>query len=644
LNAQISEKEQAIKLTFFNSSGNKWIEVLDTNYRPYFFISHPITKKDGAFIGKLKVRKKVENKTELFTGQNVKLTRIELNEFSNSLQVSKNFNKSWENEVPVVSSYIYDKTLTFGAQYNVQRKKITPILNVPEKNLKIFEEKFSVIKKNDPEKYELLKKTFILCSQPIPEISLKRFGIKKKIDPEQYHLMFILARIANIPVPKTFQYRKVSTWIKSILYNHLRRKNILIPTANELRKGETKQSVQGALTLTPKPGVHFNTVVLDFDSMYPSLIDSYNLSFETIDCSHMEDKKNKVPEIEHHVCTKRRGVYSLLIGSLKDLRVHWFKSRSKDKTLAPEERRLAEATSKLLKMILVSSYGVTVRIHGLSRPSLAETITAYGRHSLRTAYKIAEDHGLHPIYGDTDSLFLEDPNEDQIELLIKTVKAKLKLDLSVEERYSLCVLPRAAKAYFGIRRDGTVDIKGLTAIKSNSPDFVNKVFKNCVQKLTNVKNQSELIKAKEKIKRIVWNAIRDLKAGKVPIKDLEYNVVIHENPEEKLKTKVLHQPYQCAKQLLNSGKTVKKGDIMRFVKVKPFKFQGKTFTVKPTDQVKNLREVNVKDYLRNLTTALNQTFKPMNIKFTDEIKVKRKLSDFLRKTSLSNQSINDLKF
>jgi len=208
--------------------------------------------------------------------------------------------------------------------------------------------------------------------------------------------MFMLARLANLPVPKTYHNRQVSTWIKSILHNYLRKKNILIPTSKELRKGETKHSVKGALTLTPESGVHFNTVVVDFDSLYPSLIDSYNLSYETIDCPHNECQNNKVPELEHHVCTKRRGVYSILIGSLKDLRIHWFKLRSKDKNLTAEERRLAEATSELLKLILVSSYGVTVRIHGLSRPSLAESITAYGRYSLRTAYKIAEEEGLHP--------------------------------------------------------------------------------------------------------------------------------------------------------------------------------------------------------------------------------------------------------
>jgi DNA polymerase I len=369
-------------------------------------------------------------------------------------------------------------------------------------------------------------------------------------------------------------------------------------------------------------------VVVDFDSMYPSLIDSYNLSHETIDCADDECKSNKVPEIGHYVCTKRRGVYSILVGSLKDLRIYWFKPRSKDKVLSVEKRRLARATSKLLKLILVSSYGVVIRIHGISRSSLGESITAYGRYSLKSAYKIAKKKGLHPIYGDTDSLFLEDPTEKEIEWLIKTVKNRLKLDLSVEVRYNMCVLPKAAKAYFGIKKDGTVDIKGLTAIKSNSPDFIQNVFNDCIQKLTHVRNMSDFLIAKNKIKVVVKNAITNLKLGKVPIKDLEYRVVIHEDPKEKMKNKAVHQPYQCAIQLLDSRKNVKRKDEMHFVKIKPFNYNGKKFTVKPTELLKNLNEINVEDYMRNLKTALNQTFKPMDITFSKQMTSERTLFDF----------------
>ena len=120
----------------------------------------------------------------------------------------------------------------------------------------------------------------------------------------------------------------------------------------------------------------------------------------------------------------------------------------------------------------------------------------------------------------------------------------------------------------------------------------------------------------------------DLLLGNIPIKDLEYVVVIHDDPNEKLKGKTLHQPYQCAIQLLDSGKKVKRRDIMHFVKVKPFNHQGRRFTVKPTEHVNKFSEINILDYIRNLRTALNQTFKPMSISFSDQKKSERTLFDF----------------
>jgi DNA polymerase elongation subunit (family B) len=628
LDASVSEKEQSIKLVFYSPFKNKWKEIVDTDYRPYFFIPYPISEDDYKVIQELGLDIEVVEKTGLFTRKPVKLTKVTLSDLSDHLHISRKFSKSWEKEVTIVSSYMFDHNLVFGAKYKIEGKEIVPLLGVSKEDLKNFRKAFSEIRRTDPEKYKLSKRLFILCSQPVPEVSLKRFGIEP-VDSEKIHEMFMLTRLTNIPIPLTYKARHVSVWIKSILHNYLRKNNILIPTAKELRKGEETHSVKGALTLPPESGVYFNTVVVDFDSMYPSLIDSYNLSHETIDCADDECQNNKVPELDHCVCTKRRGVYSILIGSIKDLRIHWFKPRSKDKSLSDEKQSLAKTTSQLLKLILVSSYGVVIDIHGLARSNLGESITAFGRYSLRTAKKIAEKKGLHPIYGDTDSLFLDDPTEEEIKWLIRTVNKRLKLDLAVEVRYTLCVLPEAAKAYFGIKKDGTYDLKGLTAIKSNSPEFIFNVFDECIQELTTVTNRSEFNKAKRKIKAIVQDAIDDLVLGKIPIEDLEYSVKIHDDPKEKLKGASLHQPYQCAVQLLDSGKDVKKWDEMRFVKVKPFNYHGKRLTVKPTDHIKRLSEINVLDYIRNLRTALNQTFEPMGISINAAEKAKGTLFDFL---------------
>lgn len=620
-----------VKLMLFNPSTGAWKEVLDKEYKPHFFIPYPMSHDDRETVEALGAKTNVEEKSELFNfnDQMIKVTRVELEASSNFDQASKRFEKSWEGDIPCVLSYVYDHGLTFGAQHLIQGEQIKAVFQVHQEAKQRFEERFSVVRTTDPEKYILLKRLFSFCSQPVPQIAPERLGIKGQVDSERYYLAFMLSRIANLPVPQAYASQHVSDWIKSIFYNYLRRKNILIPTSRELKRREIKRDIKGALTFQPESGIYFNTLVTDFESLYPSLIDAYNLSHETIDCPHEECKKNKVPELEHYVCTKRRGVYSVLIGSIKDLRIHWFKPLTRDINISIEGRRSAQATSQLLKLLLVSSYGVTIRIRGLSRLSLAESITAYGRHSLQTTWNLAKEGGLHPIYGDTDSLFLDDPREGQVEWLIRTVKERLHLDLAVDERYAVCVLPRVMKAYFGIRKDGTPDIKGVTAIKSNSPLFIQNVFRNCLKEMADVKDIEDFEKAKERIQGTVRDAVKDLEAGRVPLKDLEYPIELHEDPLMEKEEMALHQPYQCAIQLIDSGLRVQRGDIIHFIKVKPFFYRGKKFSVKPTESVESIHEVNVEDYARNLRTALNQTFESINLEFWEDSDKKVTLSDFL---------------
>jgi hypothetical protein len=71
------------------------------------------------------------------------------------------------------------------------------------------------------------------------------------------------------------------------------------------------------------------------------------------------------------------------------------------------------------------------------------------------------------------------------------------------------------------------------------------------------------------------------------------------------------------------------GVTLQFVKVEPFYYKGKTFTVKPLEFVKSVKEINVEDDIRNMTTALEQTYSPMDIEL--EQKRETKISDWFKK-------------
>ncbi len=623
-------KNGILILRLYDDETDEIVEIEEAGYKPYFYLPYPLTETDEANTKSLHGKVKIVKKCELFTGKIVEVARVAVHLPDTVRRARKTFEKIWEAEIEFAHSYVYDHDLVFGAPLRKTGSRFLVETDIPKELIDRFESAFAEIRDISPVKYSQIRRWFGLLTQPVPEIGPESLDVKE-VDPEHLRRAFMLARLANIPVKEAYQSRRVSDWLRSIIHTYLRKNNILIPTSRELRRGQETHRVPGALTLEPKVGVYFNTVVCDFESLYPSCIDSYNLSYETVDCLHEECRGNSVIECEGHwICTRRRGFYSILVGALKDLRVGWYKPLSKDTTIGEDERGNAEVLTKLLKLISVSSYGVTVRIHGLACPPLAECITSCGRWALQTTWNMAKIEGLSPTYGDTDSIFLDNPQLKQVEWLVETVKEKLKLDLAVEKQYSLCVLPTAKKAYFGILRSGEPDIKGLTAIKSNSPNFIRRVFKKCVRELSDVKNLEEYELAKKRIVDVVKQAVRELREGRVQLEDLVYSVKLYTDPKERLETgaKVTPQPYQCAIQLMDMGKEIGRGETVRFIKVKPFNYKGKTFTVKPARNFMSKREINVEDYIRNMATALNQTFAPMGIDL--EPSMNTKLSDWFK--------------
>jgi DNA polymerase I len=582
-----------VSLRFVRASDLETIQWTD-NFQPYYLV-------EGEHSGE------TVRKVNLFTQETVSLQKV------NYVKKPPKDIHVWEAEIDPALSYIYDNGLRFGLLHTLKDDHWLPQASLEAEQSSRFDRLFDDLREKNPLKYGLVKEAYTHTTQPVPRISGTTLGITDDGGTEEdYYNAFLLSRLANLPIPKTYRNHTVSDWIRSMLYTHYRAHNILIPTSEELKLGDKRKFVTGALTIAPESGEYFNMIVLDYESLYPGCIDVFNLSYETVRCSHPECQKNNVPGLDYCVCTRRRGIYSALTGALRDLRLRVFKPLLK--STLPESEKTLSAGSRTLKLFLVSCFGVTVRIHGLASPLLAEAITAYGRHVLQSTWDMAKERELKPKYGDTDSVFLDNPPRDDVERFVESVRNRFGLQLAYDRAYAVCVLSSAKKAYFGILPNGEPEIKGLAIAKSNSPRFFQETFQKCLAKLSEGRQSAnDFQRAKKHVPGVVKDAIRTLQEGRVPLSDLEYRVELRDDPREKSKAKTLPQAYQAATLLLKEGKEVPQGEVVGFVKVQRFRFQGRQFTVKPTTQA-NTREISVSDYIRNLSSSLAQTFEPMGIK------------------------------
>ena len=582
-----------VSLHFVRASDLETIRWTD-NFQPYYLI-------EGEHSGE------IVRKVNLFTQETVSLQKV------NYAKKPPKDIHGWEAEIDPALSYVYDNGLRFGLLHMLKDDHWLPEASLEAEQSSRFDRLFDDLREKNPLKYGLVREAYTHTTQPVPRISGTTLGITDSGGTEEdYYNAFLLSRLANLPIPRTYRNHAVSDWIRSMLYTYYRAHNILIPTSEELKLGDKRKFVTGALTIAPESGEYFNMVVLDYESLYPGCIDVFNLSYETVRCSHPECQKNNVPGLDYCICTRRRGIYSALIGALRDLRLRVFKPLLKSEL--PESGKTLSAGSRTLKLFLVSCFGVTVRIHGLASPLLAEAITAYGRHVLQSTWDMAKERELKPRYGDTDSVFLDNPPRDGVERFVESVRNRFGLQLAYDRAYAVCVLSSAKKAYFGILPNGEPEIKGLAIAKSNSPRFFQETFQKCLAKLSEGRQSADdFQRAKQHVPDVVKDAIRALREGRVPLSDLEYRVELRDDPREKSKAKTLPQAYQAATLLLKEGKEVPQGAVVGFVKVQRFRFQGRQFTVKPTTQA-NTREISVRDYIRNLSSSLAQTFEPMGIK------------------------------
>ncbi len=439
-------------------------------------------------------------------------------------------------------------------------------------------------------------------------------------------LLVVIARVGKMPLDDLSRLG-VSNWIRSMFYYEHRRQNALIPRSEELeRKGGAKSEAiikgkkyKGGLVIDPVTGIHFNVSVLDFASLYPSIIKVYNISYETVNCVHPECRKNVIPEVGSWYCTRRRGIESLVVGSLRDLRVDYYKQLTKSKTLSLEDKELYKVVSQGLKVLLNASYGVLgFESFPLYCLPAAEAVATLGRYSITKTIEKCRELGIGVVYSDTDSIFLEAPSQSQISEVIAWTQRELAIDLDVDKVYRYVAMSERKKNYFGVLADGTVDLKGLTGKKSQTPQFIKDSFYKALEILAKVKTKDDFESAREEIKALLKTDYTRLKERQIPMDQLAFNVMI--GKEISRYKDSIPQHVRAAQLLQKNGAEIKAGDIISFVKTT----SGEG--AKPAKLAKPL-EIDVDKYLEYMKSTFDQILGSLGYDF-EEILGATKLEEF----------------
>ena len=286
------------------------------------------------------------------------------------------------------------------------------------------------------------------------------------------------------------------------------------------------------LVMEPESQFYTNPVlVLDFQSLYPSIIIAYNYCYSTCLGKMGKDHSNKklgcsslhLPagllkilgmnniivspnEIMYVHSKVRTGILPRLLQEILNTRVMVKKAMSKAKNNT-SLLKLLDARQYGLKMIANVTYGYTSASFSGRMPcvEIADSIVQTARETLERAIRYVEAtwKGAKVVYGDTDSLFVELPGASKVEAFLVgnqiaeqvTNMNPYPVKLKFEKVYLPCLLV-SKKRYVGYmyesvhQTEPVFDAKGIETVRRDSCLLVSKIMEKSVRMLFETKNLS----------------------------------------------------------------------------------------------------------------------------------------------------------
>ena len=161
--------------------------------------------------------------------------------------------------------------------------------------------------------------------------------------------------------------------------------------AGNVKDLDTSEHAAGGYVMDPIPGIYDDVVVLDFKSLYPSIIQTFKID-------PYSNLKSNIDTIE-------------TLNGYKFSSTHHFLPEFIDQLI--EQRNLArkkkdKQLSQAIKILMNSFYGVMGSFGcRFYHPNLPTAITGTGHKLLLGSKEFLAEKGYEVIYGDTDSLFIK---------------------------------------------------------------------------------------------------------------------------------------------------------------------------------------------------------------------------------------------
>ena len=373
------------------------------------------------------------------------------------------------------------------------------------------------------------------------------------------------ARVTALPIQIAARVSP-GTGISSMQITTALRNDILVPwRKQQVERPKTALDLlrfdQGGLVYQPITGLHFDVGMIDFVSMYPSIMVHSNISPEM-------PFPDRLGSSDYPL-----GLVPLTLKPLLEKRIA-LKQRALSLPKWDPRRRKDKARSSAHKWLLVTCFGyLGYKNARFGRIEAHEAVTTWGREALLRAKEAAEEMGFRVLHMYVDGLWVQkdgcrEPRDFQP--LLEEVTARTSLPISLDGVYRWVVfLPSRVddrlpvpNRYFGVFQDGSVKARGIDLRRRDAAPFVADAQREMLRCLARAQSLADFQRQVPEAVDILRRRLHALRAGRVPLEDL---LVGKKLSKQLAGYRVPSPGARAVMQLQAAGKSVRPGQRVRLI-------------------------------------------------------------------------------